>query len=85
MSRRFEVPGEGVEPSRPQWGQLILSQPRISNFATPAVEQGSGRYVPGWFADLGMPSTLLPMNASRNVVNACSLNVGHTATCAVPR
>jgi hypothetical protein len=38
-----QVPGEGVEPSRPQWGQLILSQPRIANFATPAVEKGSGR------------------------------------------
>ena len=24
-SRRLQVPGEGVEPSRPSWGQLILS------------------------------------------------------------
>jgi hypothetical protein len=35
-ARENTVPGEGVEPSRPAWGQLILSQPRISSFATPA-------------------------------------------------
>jgi hypothetical protein len=30
------VPGEGVEPSRPTRGHLILSQARIASFATPA-------------------------------------------------
>jgi hypothetical protein len=35
------VPGEGLEPSRPLWGHLILSQARMTNFATPATSQGS--------------------------------------------
>ena len=30
------MPGEGVEPSRPLRGHLILSQARMTNFATPA-------------------------------------------------
>ncbi len=34
------MPGEGVEPSRPVAGHLILSQARIANFATPARIEG---------------------------------------------
>jgi hypothetical protein len=30
------MPGEGLEPSCPLWGHLILSQARMTNFATPA-------------------------------------------------
>ena len=44
------MPGEGVEPSRPTRGQLILSQPRIANFATPARRRILARqraYAPG--------------------------------------
>src|SRR6266568_6096281 len=33
--RRF-MPGAGFAPARPRRGQLILSQPRIASFATPA-------------------------------------------------
>ena len=35
---RHVVPGEGLEPSRPSTGHLILSQARMTNFATPAPE-----------------------------------------------
>jgi hypothetical protein len=37
-SSPFVMPGEGLEPSRPRWGHLILSQARMTNFATPAGE-----------------------------------------------
>jgi hypothetical protein len=30
------VPGAGFEPARPRGGHLILSQARMTNFATPA-------------------------------------------------
>ena len=30
------MPGEGLEPSRPTKGHLILSQARMTSFATPA-------------------------------------------------
>ena len=30
------MPGKGFEPLRPRWGHLILSQARMTNFATPA-------------------------------------------------
>jgi hypothetical protein len=89
--RRFwleQVPGEGVEPSRPHRGQLILSQPRMSSFATPAVEQrsppSSAGQVPGWFIDTAVPSGPLPRNASRNVLKASSSKRGHVATCPIP-
>ena len=42
------MPGEGVEPSRPLWGHLILSQARMTDFATPA--RGEDSYIPGWRA-----------------------------------
>jgi hypothetical protein len=35
----LSMPGEGLEPSRPLWGHLILSQARMTNFATPAGEE----------------------------------------------
>ena len=83
-----QMPGEGVEPSRPHWGQLILSQPRMSSFATPAVEQRSVAaardQVPGWFVDIAMPSGPLPRNASRNFLNAPSSNRSQVATWPVP-
>jgi predicted RNA-binding Zn-ribbon protein involved in translation (DUF1610 family) len=33
-----EMPGAGLEPARPRRGHLILSQARMTSFATPAVE-----------------------------------------------
>ena len=33
-----KVPGAGLEPARPRGGHLILSQARITSFATPAVQ-----------------------------------------------
>ena len=33
------MPGKGLEPLRPTWGHLILSQARIASFATPAAEE----------------------------------------------
>ena len=41
-SARHVVPGEGLEPSRPAWGHLILSQARMTNFATPARRRIAG-------------------------------------------
>ena len=35
-SKGSKMPGVGLEPARPRRGQLILSQPRIASFATPA-------------------------------------------------
>jgi hypothetical protein len=32
------MPGAGLEPARPLGGHLILSQARMTSFATPAVE-----------------------------------------------
>ena len=32
------MPGAGLEPARPRGGHLILSQARMTSFATPAVE-----------------------------------------------
>jgi hypothetical protein len=64
------VPGEGVEPSRPTRGHLILSQARIASFATPA--RRNDNYVPGLLADGGIGSGPLPRNASRNARNAFS-------------
>ena len=32
------MPGAGFEPACPRWGHLILSQARLTNFATPAAE-----------------------------------------------
>src|SRR3954462_13863458 len=37
------MPGEGLEPSRPARGHLILSQARMTSFATPAGEAYSRR------------------------------------------
>ena len=61
------MPGEGVEPSRPLEGHLILSQARMTSFATPAgrtIARGSVGYVPdgkayvcGIFAG-GLPKTI---------------------------
>jgi hypothetical protein len=36
FSGPFVVPGKGLEPLRPQRGHLILSQARMTSFATPA-------------------------------------------------
>ena len=33
------VPGKGLEPLRPQRGHLILSQARMTSFATPAAPE----------------------------------------------
>jgi hypothetical protein len=77
-----QVPGEGVEPSRPRWGQLILSQPRIANFATPArrrIPRCRNGYAPGVRMSTGNRSGPLPRNASRNVLNAFSLKPVQTA------
>ena len=38
----IHMPGAGFEPARPQWGHLILSQARMTNFATPARAKDSG-------------------------------------------
>src|SRR3954451_1688947 len=68
--------GGGSRTLTPPWGQLILSQPRIANFATPArrrIPLGVRRYAPGVNVSTGKRSGPLPRNASRNVVNAFSL------------
>src|SRR5215211_1461682 len=36
IASRRSMPGAGVEPARPQGGHLILSQARMTSFATPA-------------------------------------------------
>ncbi len=49
MTHDAPVPGEGVEPSRPTKGHLILSQARMTSFATPAgrtIARGVAPYVP---------------------------------------
>lgn len=38
------MPGKGLEPLRPRWGHLILSQARISSFATPAARRIARRF-----------------------------------------
>ena len=38
LAALFLVPGAGLEPARPRRGHLILSQARMTSFATPAVE-----------------------------------------------
>src|SRR4051812_3029823 len=56
--------GGGSRTLTPLAGHLILSQARMTNFATPArgaAYRGSWRaYVPGWFELIGMPSGPLP-------------------------
>ena len=47
--RQFDA-GGGSRTLTPPWGQLILSQPRIANFATPARRRILARqraYAPG--------------------------------------
>jgi hypothetical protein len=66
MTHDAPVPGEGVEPSRPTKGHLILSQARMTSFATPAdrtialsvvpYRPASNAYFCGIFAG-GLPKT----------------------------
>jgi hypothetical protein len=75
------MPGEGVEPSCPRRGHLILSQARLTDFATPA-ESGGGQdsYEPGVKLLTGNLSGPLPRNASLNAFIAFSLKRGRIIT-----
>jgi hypothetical protein len=53
----LKVPGKGLEPLRPQRGHLILSQARMTSFATPArrrIVAGPGYVFGGNLYDKGI-------------------------------
>ena len=83
------MPGEGVEPSRPARGHLILSQARMTSFATPAERSvlalRAAGYWPGVIAVIGNRSGPLPRNASLKAANAFSSKRVPTAMCPSPQ
>src|SRR5581483_4453943 len=70
--------GGGIRTRMPPRGHLVLSQARLTTFATPARAR-IARYVPGFRESTGKRSGPLPRNSSRKAANAFSLNRGQLA------